>query len=106
MDDRRKYAYRYLLYHGFLAIRPIAWLSLSWNPLAWYGKLRSARSAGAVADWLHNLAHFSALDFQHFDEARFWREFESLMSRYPEVVDQRLRWAFDHAMSEKLSDHR
>jgi hypothetical protein len=37
-----------------------------------------------VADWLHNLAQFSALEFERFDEEWFWRDFGRIRSRYPE----------------------
>jgi hypothetical protein len=41
---------------------------------------------GAVADYLHNLAVYSSVDFRGFDEERFWREFETLRSRFPEFA--------------------
>lgn len=88
MDDHRKRAYRYLLYWAMLEIRPIAWLRLRTlrllNPWHWRNEVRRIRGAGAIADWLHNLALFSALDFARFDEARFWGELDDLIRRHPE----------------------
>jgi hypothetical protein len=40
--------------------------------------------AGAIADWLHNLAMFSARDFRGFDEQLFWKEFETICAHYLE----------------------
>ena len=75
MDEARKKAYRLLLYHAMLDIGPIQWLPRSWNPFRWRRQLRLHQRAGEIADWLHNLAQFSALDFEGFDEDWFWREF-------------------------------
>jgi hypothetical protein len=87
MNAQRKYAYRYLLYRAMLDIRPIGWLSVTrfraWNPLYWRKEARRVQRSGAIADWMHNLALFSALDFDHFDEDRFWRDFEHLQEQYP-----------------------
>jgi hypothetical protein len=82
MDERRKNAYRYLLYQAMLDIRPIAWLRLR-NPLRWPGAFHRIRQAGALADWLHNLALFASLDFVHFDEEWFWKDGRSLEAHYP-----------------------
>jgi hypothetical protein len=82
MDERRKSAYRYLLYWAMLEIRPIAWPRLR-NPFRRPGEVRRIRRAGALADWLHNLALFSSLDFSRFDEEWFWKDGRSLEARYP-----------------------
>ena len=88
MDVHRKRAYRYLLYRALLDIRPLAWLRVRTirilNPFHWISEIRRIRRAGAIADWLHNLAMFSYLDFERFDEAWFWRDLENLNRRHPE----------------------
>src|SRR5688500_15176751 len=84
MDERRKAAYRKLLYRAMLDIRPIAWISFS-NPLCWPANLAQIRSAGEIADWLHNLASYSAGNFEDFGEEWFWREFDALLERHPEM---------------------
>lgn len=94
MDERRKNAYRYLLYWAMLDIRPIAWLRLG-NPLRWPDEVRRIRRAGALADWLHNLALFSSLDFARFDEEWFWRDGRSLEARYPGLDLERYRRIFE-----------
>src|SRR5689334_11918074 len=99
MDERRKNAYRYLLYWALLDIRPIAWLRLR-NPLRWPSAVRRFRRAGALADWLHNLALFSSLDFAHFDEEWFWRDGRSLEARYPGFE---LEW-YQRVFEERLTD--
>jgi hypothetical protein len=85
MDESRKYAYRQLLYWALLEIRPIAWPSPKWsqrlNPVHWFERFRHMRAVGVVADWLHNLAIYSAGDFKGFDEEWFWQEHEWIKAR-------------------------
>jgi hypothetical protein len=87
VDDQRKYAYRYLLYWAALETRALQWLGprgwQAWTPMYWREALRRVRYAGGVADWLHNLALYSATDFRGFDEGLFWRDFVALRSRHP-----------------------
>jgi hypothetical protein len=73
LSDVEKYAYRYLLYAALLDIRGI-------------GYARSADTSSAIAtpylllaEWLHNLALFSARDFANFSPEIFWREYEVLV---------------------------
>ncbi len=72
MDEQRKNAYRYLLYRAMLDIRPLGWMNWgwvrAWNPLYWRRERPRIRYAGAVADWLHNMAAFSSRDFEGFNE--------------------------------------
>ena len=82
MHDQKKQAYRHLLYRAMLDIRRLAWLRLR-NPLRWPGELRRIRRAGALADWLHNLALFASLDFEHFDEEWFWEDGRKMEARHP-----------------------
>jgi hypothetical protein len=84
MDEHRKRAYRHLLYHAMLDIRPLAWRRLGWHPLWWKECFRLARRAGAIADWLHKLASFSRNDFEGFDEDWLWRDFDELNRRHPD----------------------
>jgi hypothetical protein len=104
MDDHRKFAYRYLLYRATVDIRPITWFSARWfplwNPLQWVASARRIRRAGAIADWVHNLALFSALDFRRFDEGRFWHEYERLRRRHPEYELDFYRTLFEWALSQ------
>jgi hypothetical protein len=86
MDEQRKKAYRYLLYHAMLDIRPIGWMSFGFprilNPNFWRNVVRRVRRAGVIADLLHNLAFFSATDFRRFDEEWFWKQFQSYEQRH------------------------
>jgi len=63
-----------------LEIRPLRWMATRWldrlNPFRGIRVLQQAQAAGALADWLHNLAMYSALDFRDFDEDRFWKDYE------------------------------
>lgn len=45
---------------------------------------RPPERAGDVANWLHNLAFFSAHDFVRFNEDWFWREYEQFCRRDPD----------------------
>ncbi|ARU55497.1 hypothetical protein OLMES_1420 [Oleiphilus messinensis] len=102
MRNSKKEAYRYLLYRGFLEIRALEHLFRSLrdlNPLSWYGKLRSIQEKGAVANWLHNLALYSSIDFVRFDENRFWADYAAFHARYPLVFEE-LKTAYERRLQE------
>lgn len=103
MDAQRRYAYRWVLYEATLEIRSLQGVGRLWqerfNPICWGRQLRQIRRAGAIADWLHNLALFSALDFAEFDEDRFWRDFQWLLEHYPGDGLERYRTIFDERVS-------
>jgi len=99
MDERRKYAYRHMLYYAMLHIRQLAWLPWG-NPLRWRNAARQTRLAGVLADWLHNLALFAALDFAGFDEEWFWRDGQSMKSLNPEFNLEWYRRFFEEQLSE------
>ena len=85
VDAQRKHAYRWLLYWAMLDIRPRQWFVWGWrqrlNPFRWWIALRRVRQVGYLAEWLHNLARFSALDFVGFAE-------ETILARLPIVARQ------------------
>jgi hypothetical protein len=87
LNERRKQAYRWLFYMAMLDIRQLQWISGSWrqrlNPYWWRDVSRRVKLAGNIAEWLHNLAIFSVLDFEHFDEERFWRDYQWLLDNNP-----------------------
>ncbi len=99
MDEHRKNAYRYLLGWAMLEIRTIAWWSIRWrsiwNPLYWRAELRRIRYLGTLADWLHNLALYSPMDFDQFNEEWFWQDLERIEKRYPEFMPSHYRAIFD-----------
>lgn len=86
MGSSRKKAYRYLLYRALIEIRQSGWSDFGlWqllNPFQWQKELEKRRYIGELADWLHNLAHYSAMDFENFDEHLFWRDFENFKSKF------------------------
>jgi hypothetical protein len=100
MDEQRKHAYHYLLYWAMLEIRPLAWLRWGWNPLSWRRESRRIRCAGATADWLHNLALFSSMNFEGFNEEWFWRDFEWLRSQYPDFGLERYHNLFERQLGQ------
>src|SRR5437899_2865887 len=91
VNSQTKAAYRHLLYVAMVATRnccqPRA--SVSRNPFVWRRQYHDSRLAGQLADWLHNLALYSSLDFAGFDEERFWHEHTLLCQHYPRVGFER-----------------
>lgn len=101
MNQPRKDAYRYVLYWAMLDIRPLAWYRFHWwNPFRWRWNIRRIRYAGDLADCLHNLAMFASVEFEGFQEDWFWKELESLESRFPEFSPSRFRSVFDRRLEE------
>jgi hypothetical protein len=86
MDEHRKRAYRYLLYWALLEIRGVEWITYRplrlLNPFVLHRELKRVSRAGALADWLHNLAQISGEDFRDFNEEWFWRDYESMVKRH------------------------
>jgi|SRR4051812_1355005 hypothetical protein len=86
MDDQRKYAYRYVIYWAMLEIRMLRWQASRplrlLNPVALYRVWRNALRAGAIAEWLHNAAYFSTVDFEGFREDWFWNEHDRLVKEF------------------------
>jgi hypothetical protein len=87
VEANREHAYRLLLSAGLLHVKwDLACLQggFSWLPWRFWRQARNARRAADRAAMFHNLAIFSAQDFQGFSEDRFWQEVERFSSRYPE----------------------
>src|SRR4051812_41985930 len=103
MDVTRRRAYRYLLYAAMLDIRPIEWFWFRglrrMMPLVMGRERRAVQRSGALANWLHNLAEFSALEVERFDEGNFWRQHEALCRRYPSMHLEAYRTVFDGWLS-------
>ena len=103
MDEQRKHAYRWLLYWAMLDIRPLRWIGGGWrqrlNPFCWWSSSRQVRVAGAIAEWLHNLAIYSVLDFARFDEEKFWRDYQWMLDNNPGAGLERYRAEFERRAS-------
>lgn len=109
MDERRQHAYRWLLYWAMLDIRPLRWDGGGWrqrlNPFGWWSCSRQVRCAGALAEWLHNLALYSSVHFAQFDEDKFWRDYQWLLDKNPGCGLERYRSEFERrATSAALED--
>jgi hypothetical protein len=103
MDKIRQAAYRHLLYVAMLDIRDYYQhrCGPSRNPVVWYRQYHRSLLAGAIADWLHNLANASS-HLQHgFPEESFWNEHASLCSRFPREEIKRYRRIFDEYLAGK-----
>jgi len=66
----------------------------------WLREQDSIRIAGGIADWLHNLALFSAIDFEGFDESAFWTRLEWLRDSFPDKGLEGFRSTFLYATFE------
>jgi len=102
LSNAEKKAYRNLLYWAMLDIRILCQSRgrESRNPVEIWRQYKRSRLAGALADWLHNLAQHAATDFNNFDTEWFWREHEGLRQRYGDMkagawMDYRARYE-DH----------
>ena len=108
MDEHRKNAYRDLVFLAMRDISPLAcrkWFQ-GWRilgPYHWLLFFRRVRFAGDLADWLQDVTQFSAMDFEGFDEATFWMEYEYLPSNYPDFGPRRYRTAFEQRLHESQS---
>jgi hypothetical protein len=76
LTPSEKYAYRHLLYLVLLEIRSCCWDK---------GSPEETSKCLALADWVHNLAQFSAIEFRGFDPDVFWREHTWFCERHPEL---------------------
>ncbi len=100
LTEHEKAAYRYLLYQAMLDIRMLCQSrgEATWNPREIWRQYRRSRTAGAIADWLHNLAQYSVTDFRGFDAKEFWQEYDGLRRKFKQVgprkfIDYRRRYA-------------
>jgi hypothetical protein len=88
LSDHERKAYRNLLYEAMLDIRNLCQPRgrASRNPFVWRRQYRQGRAAGALADWLHNLAQYAATDFRSFDTDWFWHEYAGVCQDYPDLI--------------------
>ena len=84
MDETRKRAYRHLAYQALVDIRNFAQPPAPWNPLSWWRGANDRMRIAEFADAIHNLAQHSWLDFERFDEDRFWEDYNRYCEKHPE----------------------
>lgn len=72
MTPERKAAYRHLIYLQVVRLRNLGG-NASGSPLSFWNA-RSLHNVHQMADGIHNLAWFSAREFDGFDEDRFWKQ--------------------------------
>ncbi len=92
MDDKRKAAYRKILYHFLIQLKAPEIPDDS--TAATIG-----RYAGPVAYALHNFALASSNDFVMFDETAFWELLTAWDKRYPEIGFINFRTLFEQDLS-------
>lgn len=85
MDEKEKRAYRHLLYRAMLDIRLLEYshFPVLWNLRRVFRQHHRSQQAGALANWLHNLAFYSQIDFRGFEEDSFWKAYERYRHRFP-----------------------
>jgi hypothetical protein len=96
LEPERKKNWRLALYAAMLEIRSLSWEvqdTASAKQAATI--IEKAKVMGAIADWSHNLAYFSAADFTGFDEDRAISEAASLVLPHA----QQLKGALLHRLS-------
>ena len=102
MSVKRKEAYRYILYWAFIEIRPIQWYFTDFK--TWFRPLRAfsyIREVGALSDWFHNLALFSSLEFEGFNEEAFWEQGKYFSGKYPETYSR-----YENLFNQILNDEK
>lgn len=101
MDEKRKSAYRYLLYYFLVEIRTIPTPEqphFSWEQLE-----KRSYHAGAVAYTLHSLALASTSDFTGFDEEEFWARLTHFSAKNPVIELSHYRKVFDLQLAHKTT---
>jgi hypothetical protein len=94
MNEKRKAAYRSIVYQFLLDIRTTPMPLLDDEQA-----VRIGRYAGPVAYRLHNLALASVQDFVGFDETTFWLGIDTFNSRNPDTQISHYRAVFERELS-------
>lgn len=107
MDEQRKYAYRQLLYWAMLDIRIYCQSrgEASTDPAVWQQQYEHSRIAGAIADWLHNLADQASRDFAGFNEEGFWQQHAYFCRRFPDGSFTVYRQRFDQYLADDTNSN-
>jgi hypothetical protein len=91
MSAEKKKEYRELLYHAFLMTRMLCYgadeLNLS-NKAVQTKVKDSMRTLYAMSEALHNLAEYSACEFEGFDETKFREIIDEQKARYDIDLDK------------------
>ena len=84
MDAYRKNTFRELIYWGLVEIKlATSPRGFTINPVELWQRHKCIAFAHETAEWLHNLAQFSSLDFERFDESLFWKDYGVFRKKYP-----------------------
>jgi hypothetical protein len=93
MDEKRKAAYRSILYQFLLDVRTVPMPLLDEEQAAGIG-----RYAGPVAYQLHNLALASVQDFVDVNEVAFWLSIDAFNSRNPSTEISHYKRVFEREL--------
>jgi hypothetical protein len=87
MNEKRKQAYRYLLYQAMIYGKCMDGVQLSLNPFEIRRQNLQLKNIGGLDSWLHNLAFYNYTDeWDKFSEKVFWEAYEFHLKRNPEVL--------------------
>ena len=88
MEERQIRAYRRLLYWAMLDIRMLCQSRgrRLLSPLEWRRQYDRSRTAGAIADWLHNLALYASGTLEEFNCNHFWKEYDGVCATHAKYV--------------------
>ncbi|MFA6173420.1 MAG: hypothetical protein WC701_07000 [Kiritimatiellales bacterium] len=102
MDENSKRAYRHLIYQALVDIRNFAPQPIYWNPYSWWRGANDRIRIADFADAMHNLAQHSWLNFERFEESRFWEDYDRYCRKYPnDLIRTKYRQLFDDLLKSK-----
>jgi hypothetical protein len=85
LTEDRKFALRAVIDMGLLTISICCQLEAFriYDLRSWLRYYRLAKTISAFARWFQKLAFFSSINFEGFDEAIFWQEYQLLSKKFP-----------------------
>ena len=63
---------------------------------SWLRYYRLAKTISAFARWFQKLAFFSSINFEGFDEAIFWQEYQLLSKKFPDNPFTMTKQFYEH----------
>jgi hypothetical protein len=99
MDTLRKEAYRHLIYVAMLDMRCSPPTARWWSLSRWKAIYAETLRVKELANTFHNIARYSARNFDGFDETRFWKDIDCVASQWRDPVDYDYRKIFEQYLA-------
>ena len=100
MDEKRKQAYRYLLYKAMVYGKMYNKGIPSFNPFKMKRQLVYVANVGAFDYWLHNLAYYNYTDeWDKFREDWFWEEYKRWIKINPNLFLKSYKEIFEEELN-------